>query len=56
MDYHNILKINVQNKIIKVKQFSKWNFVNIILSIIEYNLNFIDPNVADRFLIGKNMT
>ena len=24
--------------------------------IIEYNLKFIDPNVADRFLIGKNMT
>ena len=24
--------------------------------IIENNLNLIDPNVADRFLIGKNMT
>jgi alpha-tubulin suppressor-like RCC1 family protein len=54
MDQSNILKINVQNKIIKVKQFSKFHFVNIILSIIEYNLN-LKSNIEYFDLIYKDV-
>ena len=63
-----ISKLGIHIKSIKVPEFKEINdyfhlhgsLVNYEAwqywkGIIENNLNFIDPNVADRFLIGKNI-
>ena len=41
---------NIHGSLVNYEAWRYWK------GIIEYNLNLIDPNVADRFLIGKNMT